>query len=298
MRIEDYLHRQKSSLMNVLLHNTEEVIKMAFKYDHLNKIFIVEPTGVEELKEYINFEGINEEWKAELSVILNKFYKDKHLDIEKLKSYIKSRKPEIEYEWNYLMCCIVLEGHYGLDRKQIFELMPKNKQVPEDVLTKTTQIIMGITKEQNKVEEQQRVEAQKNINWFQKLINKMKKLFAFIAIIMMATMSYGQFYFGETLPQLKSKLKLDKIDEQTYATNEFPEGAYAYYIGKDGTVVHIVMVPTDSKWLKTIIEWCNDEFVIVSDQEWIWYHATGKINVLLIQDDDKSYYFGFILKWE
>lgn len=298
-RINEYLEKQKNSLTNVLLKNTEDLIKMAFKYDHFNNIFIIEPSAVDDMKQFINFEEINEEWKAELSLILNKFYRDKHLDIEKFKSYIKSRKPEIEYEWNYLMCCLVLEGYYGLSRKEIFELMPKNKQVPESVLEKTTQIIMNITQKQNKEEEDLRKKVkEENINWFYKIINRMKKLFALIAIVMMATASYGQFYFGEPLPNLKSKLKLDKIDEYSYATNEFPEGAYAYYIGKDGTVTNMILVPTDSKWLKTIIEWCNDEFVVINDQEWVWYHTLGKINIILMQDEDNNYYFAFILKWE
>ena len=126
-----------------------------------------------------------------------------------------------------------------------------------------------------------------------------KLLFIAVSLLLITVTGYSQFYLGESLSSIKSKCHLDEIGTNLWATKDFEEGAYAYQLGSDGTVTNFIFVPTDIKWLKIMVEFCNDNFIIINDQQWTWYDTVGKVDVYLIQDEKKKdYYFAFILKWE
>lgn len=294
-RIEEYLHKNKSSLMNVLLSNTEAVIRQAFKYDHFNKTFIVEPYVVEDMKEYINIDEIDKEWNAELILILNKFYSDKHLNKEEFKKYISSRRTEIQYEWNYLMCSLVLEGYYGLDRKEVRQLLPHDGKVPEDVMTKTQQIITSLTaiRAEDDKKLRERLE-EENKNWFQKLISKMRKLFAICVLLVLSVSAFSQFYFAKSISEIRNDgIHLQEINPDLYATKDYPEGTYAFAFGTDRKCYSVMFIPKGIGNLKTMVDWLNQDAIVVSSEEWLFYDPTGKISIYLMCEDGE-WFFSFI----
>ena len=294
-RIEEYLHKNKDSLFDVLLQNTESVIKQVFHFDHYNKVFVIEPHVVEDLKEYINFDDINNEWNAELSFILNKFYNDKHLKKDEFKKYIQSRRTEIQWEWNYLMCALVLESYYGLERKEVMRLLPKNRQVQENVMEKTIEIITSLTVIDAEDDAKRRKQLkEENKNWFQKLLSKMRKLFAVCVLLILSVSAFSQFYFAKSVSEIRKEgVNLQEINPDLYATKDYPEGVYAFAFGTDRKCYSVMFIPNGVSDLKTMVDWLNKNAIVIDKEEWLFYDPTGKISIYLMCENGE-WFFSFI----
>lgn len=144
-RIENYLNKQQDIITNMLLSETEDVIKRTYFYDKENRTFDVDPSDMVYFNQTI--EEYHEKWITEVKKILKEFYQNKNLDVKKFKEYLKDKEPAIKNHWNFVMCSLILEGHYGIDREEVRKLLSPYFGKIKSVQDATIEIILNLNKE-------------------------------------------------------------------------------------------------------------------------------------------------------
>ena len=120
-------------------------------------------------------------------------------------------------------------------------------------------------------------------------------LLIIISSLLITVTGYSQFWIGESLSTIQSKVKLNRIEDDkqlAYGNYEYLDGPIAYYF-TDNICTSMLFIPLDNTVVQEYVSIYNAKLVILSKSEWMYY-GTDVVHIYLLQDpDDSKYYFVF-----
>ena len=158
----------RKKVENMLYHDTDDVIKRYFEYDKFNKIFILDPNAADDIEKLI-LPDYQSNFSSYVSIVRRKYYNE--FNTKEFLKLLKDEDEDFTFNFRRLLSCLVLEGHYGIDKKEINHYVPRSAK-PESISEFTLNIILNLTKEENeKAIIHRNVVTTNNSNWLQSILS-------------------------------------------------------------------------------------------------------------------------------
>lgn len=122
----------------------------------------------------------------------------------------------------------------------------------------------------------------------------MKYILTFILFVLIQNAAYSQFYFGTDRLETKNQILKQETDVKitTDSANNIQfickekETAFKILFDNDGIANYNVLIPFNDKALNKWIKGFNDQYIVKSEKEWVYYSSGYVFDFILVYHEN------------